>query len=210
MAKIKNIVFDLGGVIIDLDRDCSIKRFKEIGVADIEEYLDPYEQKGVFLELENGGVTLEEFRVKLEAITGKRITTEDVNYGWMGFVQAVPQYKLDYILELRKNYHVYILSNTNPVVMTWAKTSAFSEIGLPVTAYCDKFYASFELKVTKPDPRIFELMIQDSGMIPAETLFVDDGRLNVETGKKLGFVTYQPINKEDWRVSVQQLLKGEA
>lgn len=210
MAEIKNIVFDLGGVIIDLDRDCSIERFKEIGVVDIEDYLDSYEQRGIFLELENGGVDLEEFRIKLEKIIGKPLTVQDVSYGWMGFVQAVPQYKLDYILELRKKYNVYILSNTNPVVMAWAKTKAFSEIGLPVTDYCDKFYASFEMKITKPDPRIFELMVRDSGMIPSETLFVDDGQLNVEAAEKLGFVTYQPLNREDWRAPVNRILKGEA
>lgn len=210
MAKIKNIVFDLGGVIIDLNRDCSIKRFKEMGVDQVEEYLDPYEQRGLFLGLENGAVDLEEFRSKLSEEIGKSLTVEDVSYGWMGFIEAVPQYKLDYILELRKEYNVYILSNTNPVVFEWAKTSAFSDAGLPVTDYCDRFYASFEMKITKPDPRIFELMVKDSGMIPAETLFVDDGKLNVETGEKLGFVTYQPLNKEDWREPINRILKGEA
>lgn len=210
MTKIKNIVFDLGGVIIDLNRECAIKRFKEMGVRDIEAYLDPYEQKGLFLALENGTVTLEEFRVQLSELIGKTLTTEEVSYGWMGFIEAVPQYKLDYILELRKQYRVYILSNTNPVVFGWAKTSAFSDGGLPITAYCDKFYASFEMKITKPDARIFDLMIQDSGMLPAETLFVDDGKLNVEMGKTKGFVTYQPENKEDWREPLNRILKGEA
>lgn len=210
MGKIKNIVFDLGGVIIDLNRACSIKRFKEIGVEDIEAYLDPYEQKGLFLSLENGTVTLEEFRVQLSKLIGKTVTIEEVSYGWMGFVEAVPQYKLDYILELRKQYRVYILSNTNPVVLSWAKTPAFSDAGLPVTAYCDKFYASFEMKVTKPDARIFDLMVQDSGIVPEETLFVDDGKLNVEVGKKKGFVTYQPENKEDWREPIECLLRGDA
>ncbi|WP_085535143.1 HAD family hydrolase [Massilibacteroides vaginae] len=210
MSKIKNIVFDLGGVIIDLDRDSSLKRFKEIGVANIEDYLDPYEQRGIFLELENGGVDIEEFRIKLSEIVEKPLTTEEVQSGWLGFIEAVPQYKLDYILELRKNYNVFILSNTNPVVMEWAKTPAFSEAGLPVTDYCDKFYASFEMKVTKPNPRIFDLMIQDSGMLASETLFVDDGKLNVETGAKLGFLTYQPLNKEDWRKPIDQILQGNA
>ena len=210
MAEIKNIVFDLGGVIIDLDRECSVKRFRDIGVENIEEMLDPYEQRGLFLDFENGSVDLEEFRSELSTMIGKELTTEEVAHGWMGFIQAVPQYKLDYILELRKKYKVYILSNTNPVVLKWAKTSAFSEAGLPVTDYCDKFYASFEMKVTKPNPRIFELMVKDSGMIPAETLFVDDGKLNVEEGEKLGFITYQPLNKEDWREPLDQILKGEA
>jgi putative hydrolase of the HAD superfamily len=208
--NIKNIVFDLGGVIIDLDRASSVKCFKEIGVDTIEEMLDAYEQKGIFLELENGTVDAETFRIRLGEMIGKEITSEEVRYGWLGFVQAVPQYKLDYIQALRKKYNVYILSNTNPVIMEWAETPAFSEVGLPVTRYCDKFYASYEMKVTKPNPKIFEMMIADSGFIPSETLFVDDGKRNVDTAGMLGFVTYQPLNKEDWRVPVERILVGGA
>lgn len=207
MMKIKNVVFDLGGVIIDLDRDRAAKRFREVGVDNIDDLLDSYEHKGAFLELENGTIGTEEFRLKLSDMTGKELTMDEVHYGWHGFVANVPTYKLDYILGLRKDYSVYVLSNINPVVLDWAKTPAFSEAGLPVTAYCEKFYASYELKVTKPDPRIFELMIQDSGMVPDETLFIDDGWHNVEVGKRLGFNTYHPLNKEDWREPVDRLLK---
>lgn len=206
MSIIKNIVFDLGGVIIDLDRDRSVRRFKEIGVDNIEEMLDAYKQKGVFLELENGTADTEEFRGKLSEMIGKELTTEEISYGWYGFILDVPEYKLDYILELRKKYKVYILSNTNPIIMKWAKSPDFSKAGLPITAYCDKLYASYEMKVTKPDPLIFDMMINDSGMLPSETLFVDDGKLNIEIGDKLGFITYQPSNKEDWREPIERIL----
>lgn len=209
MNAIKNIVFDLGGVIIDLDRDRSVKRFKAVGVENIEQMLDAYEQKGVFLELENGTLDAEEFRLKLSRMIGKELTTEDVSYGWHGFILGIPEYKLEYILELRKRYKVYILSNTNPIILDWAKSPAFSEAKQPITAYCDKVYASYEMKVTKPNPRVFELMIADSGMIPAETLFVDDGKLNVEAAGKLGFITYQPQNKEDWRQPLERILNGQ-
>ena len=71
MAKIKNIVFDLGGVFIDLDHDQAVRRFKEIGVEDAEQLLDPYEQKGIFLEVENGTISADEFCQKLQEHTGK-------------------------------------------------------------------------------------------------------------------------------------------
>ena len=69
MAKIKNIVFDLGGVFIDLDHDQAVRRFKEIGVEDAEQLLDPYEQKGIFLEVENGTISADEFCQKLQEHT---------------------------------------------------------------------------------------------------------------------------------------------
>ncbi|MDF9831472.1 HAD superfamily hydrolase (TIGR01509 family) [Parabacteroides sp. PF5-6] len=204
---IKNIVFDFGGVIVELDTQRPIDRFREIGVADAAELLDPYEQKGLFLEFEQGKVDLETFRQRLSAHAGKELTIDDIYYGWMGFMRDVPMYKLEYILALRARYKVYILSNTNPVIMRWAKSPVFNPTGLPLTAYCEKIYASYEIGLTKPDPAIFEYMLRDAGMDPAETLFVDDSRRNVEVGASLGMKTYLPGNEEDWREAIGGLLE---
>ncbi len=177
---IKNIVFDLGGVIMDLNREQAVLRFEELGVADAGELIDPYEQNGIFLEIENGKLTAEGFRHQLSKHAGRKLTLDEIQHAWMGFVVDVPAYKLDYLLELRKRFDVYILSNTNPFIMDrWARTSKFTEAGRPLTEYCNKIYASFEIGVTKPDSYIFEYMLKDSGMQPAETLFIDDGLRNI-------------------------------
>lgn len=205
---IKNIVFDLGGVIAELDTQRPIDRFKEIGVADADKLLDPYEQKGLFLEFEQGKVDLPTFQERLSEHAGKKLTMDEIYYGWMGFMLDVPQYKLDYILELREKYKIYILSNTNPVIMRWAKSSVFCMAGRPLTDYCDKIYASFEIGLTKPDKRIFEYMIKDSEIIPEETLFIDDSKRNVEAGASFGMLTYQPTNEEDWRDPITKILSS--
>jgi len=204
---IKNIVFDLGGVIIDLDRDQAVRRFEQIGVDDAEQLIDAYEQKGIFLQLEDGSINTEKFCQKLREHTGKNLSFEDITHAWMGFVVDVPQYKLDYILKLRDKYKVYLLSNTNPIIqLQWAQTNRFTSAGRPLNDYFDKLYTSYEVGVTKPDRRIFDYMVQDSGMIPAETLFVDDGKSNIEVGKEFGFQTYMPLNKEDWRSAIDRFL----
>jgi len=204
---IKNIVFDLGGVIIDLDRDQAVRRFEQIGVDDAEQLIDAYEQKGIFLQLEDGSINTEEFCRKLREHTGKNLSFEDITHAWMGFIVDVPQYKLDYILKLREEYKVYLLSNTNPIIqLQWAQTKRFTSAGRPLNDYFDTLYTSYEVGVTKPDRRIFEYMIQDSGMIPSETLFVDDGKSNIEVGRELGFQTYMPLNKEDWRSAIDRFL----
>lgn len=208
MEKIRNVVFDLGGVLIDLDRDCAVRRFEEIGVADAERLIDAYEQKGIFLEVENGTIGTEEFCRKLSEHTGKELSFEDIKSAWMGFIVDVPQYKLDYLLELRKQYNVYLLSNTNPIIQEkWARTSQFTPAGRSIDKYFDKMYTSYEVGVTKPDPAIFEFMIKDCGLIPAETLFVDDAKSNIDVARTMGFSTYQPMNKEDWRVAIDTILK---
>lgn len=108
MGKIKNIVFDLGGVIIDLDRDEPVRRLIEIGVKDADGLIDPYEQKGVFQDLETGKIGVEEFCRYLRKHTGKDLSYEDICWAWFGFIGGVPQYKLDYILKLREKYQVYL------------------------------------------------------------------------------------------------------
>ena len=84
----------------------------------------------------------------------------------MGFIADVPQYKLDFLLELRKKYKVYLLSNTNPIVQSWARSEAFTPAGRPISAYFDKMYTSYEVGVTKPDAAIFDRMIENAPLIP--------------------------------------------
>ncbi|MCL3849679.1 MULTISPECIES: HAD family phosphatase [Parabacteroides] len=207
MTKIKNIVFDLGGVLIDLSHDQAVRRFEEIGVVDAAQLLDPYEQKGIFLEVENGMITADEYCQKLREHTGKDLSYEEIKHAWLGFIVDVPQYKLDHLLKLREHYNVYLLSNTNPIIQEgWARTDQFSAAGRPIGDYFDKMYTSYEVGVTKPDRKIFDYMIADSGLIPSETLFVDDAKSNVEVGRSLGFQTYQPANGEDWREAVDKIL----
>jgi len=205
---IRNIVFDLGGVIIGLDRSEAVRRFTGLGVEDAEQLIDVYEQKGIFLEIENGKLDEEGFRRRLSCHAGKEITPDEILYAWKGFVVDVPQYKLDYMEELRKDFKVYVLSNTNPFILTrFALTEEFSEAGRPLSDYCDKIYASFEIGMTKPGRCIFEYMINDSGMIPSETLFVDDGLRNIETAASLGLHTCHPANREDWRKPLDNILQ---
>ncbi|GBU06866.1 D-ribitol-5-phosphate phosphatase [Bacteroidales bacterium] len=199
MDNIKNIVFDLGGVIITLDRDEAVRRFIEIGVDSAEDLLDAYHQKGIFLELEEGKISKENFYEQLRQIAGKDIAAEKIDYAWFGFIKETPAYKLEMLEELAKKYKLYLLSNTNPVIMSWARTPQFSEKGKSLDQYFDKLYLSYEIGYTKPHDKIYEFMIQDSGLIPSETLFIDDGPANIIAGEKFGMKTYLPKNGEDFR-----------
>lgn len=208
MKPIKNIVFDFGGVIIDIDRDCAVKRFVEIGVKDADGLLDAYHQKDIFLEVEDGRIDAEEFRRKLSLLSGKELTYKEIESGWRGFVTAVKPYKLDYLVALReRGYKVYILSNTNPYIMGWARSKEFTPQGHSLDEYVDKIYASYEMKCVKPHKEIFEKMVEEAGIRPDETVFVDDGASNIKTGNEMGFVTLQPANGEDWRQKLEELLK---
>ena len=205
---IKNIVFDFGGVIADIDRDKAVQAFVKLGLKDAETRLDKYHQTGIFQELEEGKLSADGFREKLGELCGRELSAEESRQAWLGFFTGVDVHKLDYILELRKSYRVYILSNTNPYVMSWACSPEFSSQGKSLADYCDKLYLSYQLGCTKPDKGIFYHMLEDSGMVPSETLFVDDGDSNVRIGKELGMHTFKPKNGVDWREELSRLLSG--
>lgn len=198
--KIKNILFDLGGVIITLNKQEALRRFTAAGFPNIEDYLGEFRQEGIFLEYEEGKISPENFYKEFRRLSGnENISAEDIDNGWLGFLAGIPPYKLELLKELRKKYNVYLISNTNPSVIKWASTSNFSPEGLPIQAYFDKCYLSFEIGCAKPDREIFDFILKDSGMVPSETFFLDDGKANIEVGKQLGFETYQVDQTEDLR-----------
>jgi len=210
MSKIKNIVFDLGGVVFEIDKNRAIKHFNEIGFGEAKSYLDAFTQVGIFGQLEAGEITAEEFRSKLSELAGKEMTYDDCLYGWTGYYKQMHQYTLDAIQELRrKGYRVSLLSNTNPYMMQWARSKDFDGNGNSVDHYFDKLYLSYECKVMKPDARIFEMMLEGEGAVPNETIFIDDSPHNVKAAAELGIHTLQPGNGEDWREMLNEALNKE-
>ncbi len=204
---IKRIVFDLGGVFLKLNRDEACKRFYDLGVTNIEELLDPYLQKGCFLAIEDGRMNKETFARELSQIAGRTISQEEIMNAYLGFIEEIEAYKFDFVEELRKEYPIYILSNTNPYIMDLAESDTFLPSGKKLSDFCEKKYASCEMGVVKPNKEIFLQMIDDVELIPEETLFIDDGARNIAIAKELGFQTYQPLNGEDWREAIRQILE---
>lgn len=198
----------MGGVLVDVHRERAIRKFREIGVSDADRFIDSYHHKGLFLDIENGDINAEDFGRLLSKHAGKNIAGHDIEQAWQSIVSDPPAYKLDYLMELRKKHTLFMLSNNNPILMdSWAFTNNFSPAGHPVTDYFDKLYLSYQMKCTKPDPLIFEKMIQDSGIHPAESLFIDDGPHNIKTAQKLGFQTYLVLNGEDWREDISKIIE---
>lgn len=204
---IKNIVFDLGGVIMTLDPAEALRRFKALGLSDAERYLDSYTQSGIFGNLEEGKITAEDFRSKLSSLTGHELTFDECKHAWLGYRKDVPQRNLDLLKELRaKGYRLILLSNTNPFMMDWALSSEFDGKGSSLNDYFDALYLSYRLGIMKPVPDFFRQVLDNENILPEETLFVDDGPRNVEAAGKLGFMTMCPDNGFDWTGELRSLL----
>lgn len=204
---IKNIVFDLGGVIMTLDPAEALRRFKALGLSDAERYLDSYTQSGIFGNLEEGKITAEDFRSKLSSLIGHELTFDECKHAWLGYRKDVPQRNLDLLKELRaKGYRLILLSNTNPFMMDWALSSEFDGKGSSLNDYFDALYLSYRLGIMKPASDFFRQVLDNENILPEETLFVDDGPRNVEAAGKLGFITMCPDNGSDWTGELRSLL----
>lgn len=196
--KIRNIAFDLGGVVLALSYEQAVKQFEEIGLRNARQHLDRFQQKGIFGQLEEGAITAEEFREELSKLIGHEVTAEKCYYAWHGYVESVPKRNLETIRQLRREgYKVCLLSNTNPYMMMWANRD-FDGEGHPIGYYFDALYLSYECKVMKPDRKIFEMMLQGQQATAEETLFVDDSHANCDAAEAMGIRTLCPQNNEDW------------
>lgn len=198
MKDIKTVIFDLGGVLMDLNKQRCIDAFVRLGFTDIEEYLGEYEQKGMFMELEDGTISADEFHDKIRNHIGKPVTDQQIDDAFNLFLVGIPDYKLTMLLQLRKKYRVFMLSNTNPVMFEGRIPEVFRTQGLDISDYFDKFYLSYQLGATKPNPVVFEKIISDAGIQPNETLFLDDSRRNTDAAEALGFRTYLTAPREDF------------
>ena len=207
MKQIKNIAFDLGGVVIALSYEQAVRRFEEIGLKDARQHLDAFHQRGIFGELERGIITTEEFRIELGKLIGREVTYDECLYAWHGYVEYVPQKNLQMLLKIRQlGYKVCLLSNTNPFMMQWAMSNEFDGNGHSMDYYFDNLYLSYKYKYMKPSPEIFKIMLEGQQSSAEETLFIDDGQKNVEAAKELGMKTLFPENNEDWTMPLAKLL----
>jgi putative hydrolase of the HAD superfamily len=115
---------------------------------------------------------------------------------------------LRFLEQLRQaGYRLILLSNTNPFMMAWAKSAAFSGDGKPITHYFDACYLSFEMKVMKPAPEFFSRVLMAEQVPPSECLFIDDGPRNVAAASQIGINTFCPENGADWTQEIYEHLK---
>lgn len=197
---LKNIVFDLGGVLADLDIERCRASFRALGMEQIADLVNPYYPAEVFEKLERGDLTAHEACDEMRRISGRQeVTDEEIARAYQSFIAGIPIYKLRMLKRLReRGMKVYMLSNNNPLVMPYLIDRCFTADGHTVGDYFDKLYISYQMHQLKPSHAIFRMMIADSGIDPHETLFIDDGEKNVNAARELGFDVYMPEPREDF------------
>lgn len=194
---IKNILFDMGGVIFNQTTEKAFKLFREAGI-DTDKYMGHHGQREFFLDLEMGRIDKAAFCREMSKAAGHSVDEKTAAKCWQGFFGGVPIERLVALKQLREKYHLGLLSNTNPFMMELTDSDKFSTEGKPISYYFDSMFLSYELKAYKPDSEIFIKSLEQDNLIPEETLFVDDSLSNIEGAKAVGLKTLHVPTNEDW------------
>mgnify|MGYP002508040068 FL=1 len=215
---IKNLIFDLGGVVITLDPNEAFTRFEQLGITDARQQMGVYGQTGIFLQVENGSIDADEFCRQLAAQAKEKSSLfanegspcysfEQAQWAWLGYVKEVPLARLNNLLELKKKYNVCLLSNTNPFIMDWAESSRFSGDGHSIAHYFHTLYCSYRLHDYKPSASIYQKVLQQSGFKAEETIFIDDGPRNIESAESVGIHGLLVPEDADWMDSLLLMIE---
>src|SRR6056297_390072 len=206
MEGIKNIIFDLGNVIINIDGNKTLNKMKAIGFEDFESSYTLLQQSDLFDLLEKGLITPEKFHAELKTHFENHVSIATINDAWNAMLLDFPKKRIKLLQELQSRYRVFLLSNTNVIHYQKYNDDLINQFGVELSSLFEKAYYSFDLGMRKPDLEIFEYVIKDSHLKPIETLFIDDAEANIESAQKLGLKTLRiDIGKGD---DITQKLKG--
>lgn len=177
---VKAIIFDIGGVLLDLDIERCIKSFREnCGLTSIDEFLDACHQRGPICELEGGLIDERGFYDKMKALSRPGTTDRQIEESFCSLLCGVPQDKADLVNSLKKDYDLYLLSNNNSITMRKTATE-FARVGIPLETTFKGVYISSEMKLQKPDREVYEEVARRSGHRMEEMLFIDDSPTNAQ------------------------------
>lgn len=195
---IKNLLFDLGGVLMDLRRERCVAAFEALGLPDADGYFGLYAQSGIFMALESGEMSARQFRDAVRSALARPAEDEEIDAALNQFLIAIPPHRLRMLARLRaEGYRVYMLSNTNPIMWHSKIADEFRKDGYEMSHYFDAEVTSFAAGCAKPDPEIFRYTARELSIRPQETMFFDDSERNLQEAARHGFHTCLVPEGED-------------
>ena len=175
---------------MDIRRENAVKALEKIGMADANDFLGEYSQKGPVLQLEEGTITPDEFRNEIRKYINNEVLDADIDAAFCEFLIGIPRHRLEELRELKKQYNIFMLSNTNPIMFENKIREYFAIEGKEMEDYFDGIVTSYTAQASKPNPEIFRYAARTLGINPEETLFFDDSQKNLAAAVSLGFNGY--------------------
>jgi FMN phosphatase YigB (HAD superfamily) len=191
MSQIKNIIFDLGGVLLNINYQKTADAFEQLGFHDFNNMYTQYTADEIFSKLETGNISNEDFYNSLLAKAAKPIRVEDLQTAWNAMLLDFRTESLAKLRQLKQEYRIFLLSNTNDIHWQAFQTIFTESTGEhSLDHYFHKAYYSHQVGLRKPNADIYEFVAADAGMVIAETIFIDDSYNNIEAASALGFQTH--------------------
>lgn len=199
IMEIKNIIFDLGGVLVSLDQQRCIDALNKIGVNAIARYVKERRTEDLFYDAEIGEITQHEFCEEVRRITGTRTSDEDIVWAWNQLLGDISEERKLRLWKLKQQgFRLFLLSNTNVMHWQYCAEELFPYRNRVVEDYFERVFLSFEMHQAKPDSEIFEHVLAEAGINASETLFIDDSEANCQAAESLGIHTYYNMYIDDW------------
>ena len=190
MQGIKHIIFDLGGVLLNIDYQLTEQAFIDAGITHFHELYTQLHQTPVFEQLEMGKITADEFITALQQTSAVPLSADAVINAWNAMLLDFPLRRLQLLQQLRLHYDLFLLSNTNEIHEQAFNKSLMQNNGIPdLRVMFDRAYYSHRVGLRKPMPEIFLLVLNENGLEPAHTLFIDDSPQHIAAAKDLGIQT---------------------
>ncbi len=189
--NIKNIIFDLGGVILNIDYHLTIEAFKKLGFENIETLYTQAKQTGIFDQLDMGLITPDKFRAGLRELSGKPFADQQIDDAWNAIILDFPFFRLELLAKIHSQYRTYLLSNTNQIHFEVYNQILHKTFGVKdLSCFFEKEYYSHQIHMRKPDKEAFQIILDENKINPEETLFIDDTEQHIEAAKKFGINVY--------------------
>ncbi len=191
MGTIRNIIFDLGGVLLNVDYHKTAAAFRELGIENFDDFFSQFRSNELFEELETGKIPEEGFYSRIAGFCKPGTTIAMIESAWNAMLLSFRTESVITLGKLKSQYNTFLLSNTNSIHIRAFKKIFTAETGMPLLdTFFHKAYYSHEIGLRKPHPEPFLYVLEDAGILADETLFIDDSLNNIETAKRLGIYTH--------------------
>ena len=189
MTPIKNILFDLGGVLYHIDYGITIKAFGKLGIKDFHKHFSQQQQNYLFDRLETGKISDKDFIKEIKVLL-PNCTREEIINAWNGLLIGMPQENIQLLKDLSKHYRLFLLSNTNLIHINQINKLLYKEYNLKsLDPLFDKVYLSHQIGMRKPNSETFEWVLRNAGILAHETLFIEDSIQHIKGANKVGIRT---------------------
>ena len=199
MSAIKNILFDLGGVLYHIDYGMTIKAFEKLGINNFHKHFSQQQQNNLFDQLETGKISNTDFIKEMKVLL-PNCTKEEIINAWNGLLIGIPKENIQLLKDLSKQYRLFLLSNTNLIHINQINKLLYEDYNLKsLEPLFDKIYLSHQIGMRKPNRETFEWVLKDAGILAHETLFIEDSIQHIKGANKVGIRTQLWSSNESFK-----------